>query len=45
MKRFTAFALALALFAAPAVAMADWNGPALEDIFVQYEKTILYAAE
>jgi len=44
MKRFAAFALALTLFAAPGVALAgDWNGPSLEQIFDQYEETILYS--
>ncbi|MFQ5930608.1 MAG: hypothetical protein ACE5MK_13010 [Acidobacteriota bacterium] len=41
MKRFTAFALALALFTVPTVAMAAWDGPALDDIFDRYEETIL----
>lgn len=42
MKRFTAFVLALALFAAPTLAVAaEWNGPALTEIFNQYEETIL----
>ncbi len=44
MKRFAAFALALTLFAAPGVALAgDWNGPSLEQVFDQYEETILYS--
>ncbi len=44
MKRFAAFALALTLFAAPGVALAgDWNGPSLEQIFDQYEETIVHA--
>ncbi len=44
MKRFAAFALALPLFAAPAVALADdYNGPSLEQVFDQYEETILYS--
>ncbi len=44
MKQFAAFALALTLFAAPAVALADdYNGPSLEQIFDQYEETILYS--
>ncbi len=44
MKRFAAFALALTLFAAPAVALADdYNGPTLEEIFGDnYEETILF---
>jgi len=43
MKRFAALMLAVALFAAPTVALADWSGPALEDIFDQYEETILFS--
>ncbi len=43
MKRFAALMLAVALFAAPAVALADdYNGPSLEQIFDQYEETIVY---
>ncbi len=43
MKQLAALALALALFAAPAVALADdYNGPSLEQIFDQYEETILH---
>ncbi len=44
MKRFAAFALALTLFAAPAVSLADdYNGPTLEEIFGDnYEETILF---
>ncbi len=44
MKRFAAFALALTLFAAPAVALADdYNGPSLEQIFGDnYVETILH---
>ncbi len=43
MKRFAAFALALILFAAPAVALADdYNGPSLEQIFDQYQETIVH---
>jgi hypothetical protein len=41
MKRFAAFALALALFAAPVVSMAADN-IVLSDVFNQYEKTILF---
>jgi hypothetical protein len=43
MKRFAALILALALFATPAVAMADWGGPTLEQIFDQYVETILFS--
>ncbi len=45
MKQFAAFALALTLFAAPAVALADdYNGPTLEEIFGDnYEETIVHA--
>ncbi len=43
MKRFAALALALALFTAPGVALAgDWNGPSLDQIFDQYEETIVH---
>ncbi len=43
MKRFAALALALTLFAAPAVALADnYNGLSLEQIFDQYEETIVH---
>jgi hypothetical protein len=43
MKQLAAFVLALALFAAPTLAAADeWKGPALTQIFDQYEKTILF---
>jgi len=44
MKRFAALALALTLFAAPAVALADdYNGPSLEQIFGDnYVETILH---
>ncbi len=47
MKQFAAFALALTLFAAPAVALADdYNGPSLEQIFGDnYEETIVYGPE
>ncbi|MEE9538705.1 MAG: hypothetical protein V3W10_05165 [candidate division NC10 bacterium] len=33
MKRFAALMLAVALFAAPTVALADWSGPSLEEMF------------
>ena len=33
MKRFAALMLAVVLFAAPAVALADWSGPSLDEIF------------
>ncbi len=44
MKRFAAFALALTLFAAPAVALADDYGLSWEQMFDQYEdeETIVY---
>ena len=43
MKRFAALALALAIFTAPAVALAsDWDGPSLKEIFGEnYEQTIV----
>ena len=44
MKRLAAFVLALALFATPTMALADWGGPSLAEIFDQYEETILFAA-
>ena len=33
MKRFAALMLAVALFAAPTVALADWSGPSLDEMF------------
>lgn len=43
MKRFAALVLAVALFAAPTVGFAaEWNGPALEDIFDEYVETIVF---
>ncbi len=33
MKRFAALMLAVVLFAAPAVALADWSGPSLDEMF------------
>lgn len=33
MKRFAALMLAVVLFAAPTVALADWSGPSLEEMF------------
>jgi hypothetical protein len=47
MKWIAAFVLALALFAAPALAVAcepkeEWKGPALTEIFDKYEETILF---
>jgi len=41
MKRLAALILALALFAAPAVALAD-AGPSLSQIFNQYVQTIVH---
>jgi hypothetical protein len=41
MKRLTALALALALFAVPTVSMAADN-IVLSDVFDQYEKTIVH---
>ena len=43
MKRLAALMLAVVLFAAPAVALADdWNGPSLEQIFGEnYVETIV----
>lgn len=52
MKRFTAFALALTLFAAPTVGLAaekaaeKWDGPSLQDIFGDnYEETIVFGGD
>ncbi len=44
MKRFAALMLAVALFAAPTVALADdYNGPSLEEMFGDtYVETILF---
>lgn len=43
MKQIAAFVLALALFAAPTLAVADeWKGPALTQIFDRYQETILF---
>lgn len=44
MKRFAAFTLALAIFIAPALALAgEWNGPTLTEIFGDnYEQTIVF---
>ncbi len=33
MKRYAALMLAVVLFAAPAVALADWSGPSLDEMF------------
>ena len=41
MKRFAAFALALALFTVPTVSMAADN-IVLSDVFDRYEKTIVH---
>ncbi|MFQ5539492.1 MAG: hypothetical protein ACE5FB_03765 [Candidatus Binatia bacterium] len=41
MKRFAALILALAVFAAPMVALADVDSPGLSEIFDRYEETIL----
>ncbi len=44
MKRFAALMLAVALFAAPTGARADWSGPSMEEIFGDtYVETILFA--
>ena len=44
MKRIAALALGLALFTAPAVALAsDWDGPSLQEIFGEtYVQSIVY---
>ena len=43
MKRFAAFVLALALFTAPTLALADWSGPSMEEIFGDnYVETIVF---
>lgn len=43
MKRYAALMLAVVLFAAPTVALADWSGPSLEQIFGDtYVETILF---
>lgn len=53
MKRFASLVLALVLFAAPTMVLArevpcgqqqgaEWNGPALEDIFDRYVETIVF---
>ncbi len=43
MKRFAALMLAVVVFAAPTVALADWSGPSLEQIFGDtYVETILF---
>ena len=43
MKRFAALVLALALFAVPTLALADWSGPSMEEIFGDnYVETILF---
>lgn len=43
MKRFAALMLAVALFAAPTVALADWFGPTLEEMFGDnYVETIVF---
>ncbi len=43
MKRFAALALALALFRAPGVALADnYKGLSLEQRFDQYEETSVH---
>lgn len=44
MKQLAALALALVLFIAPAMALADeWNGPSLKEIFGDnYEETIVF---
>ncbi len=43
MKRFAALMLAVVLFAAPTVALADWSGPTLEEMFGDtYVETILF---
>lgn len=47
MKRFTAFALALALFTLPTVGLAaeKWDGPTLNQMFDRYEETILFGGD
>ncbi len=43
MKRCAALMLAVVLFAAPTVALADWSGPSMEEIFGDtYVETILF---
>lgn len=42
MKRLVALILALALFAAPAVALADASAPSLSQVFTQYVQTIVH---
>ncbi|MCZ6478842.1 MAG: hypothetical protein ACE1Z6_07765 [Candidatus Methylomirabilales bacterium] len=43
MKRYAALMLAVVFFAAPTVALADWSGPSLEQIFGDtYVETILF---
>ena len=44
MKRCAALMLAVVLFAAPTVVLADWSGPSLEQIFGDtYVETILFS--